>query len=217
MNTNLSPQTLYNFITGDFEQTWNCIANNQNATNRGNFMFALLATILLEFIARLCLDNKTILHEYASELSKIEPKYFTRISGLSIKTKDFSLPSLNNNIGDELLSMLFDLIRNGQAHQYQQISVELSNKKYLGISLTGAEHGFNLDYFKKQRLSDHLSFSKQSKNIWIKLHPGLFYLDLKKAVERSKLLQKGLKFSHFSRKYKISSSELTKGLHLQVT
>lgn len=45
MVENLSPQKIFEFITGDFEDAWNSLASTDVANSRGNFMFALHAMI----------------------------------------------------------------------------------------------------------------------------------------------------------------------------
>jgi hypothetical protein len=42
----------------DFEGLWNAVARNTNGA-RGNFMFAMLAMIFLEFTCRLCSADDT--------------------------------------------------------------------------------------------------------------------------------------------------------------
>ena len=47
MTGNLDPKTLYDFITGDFEDAWNAIAGVAGAAvHRGNFMFGRQAMSL---------------------------------------------------------------------------------------------------------------------------------------------------------------------------
>ncbi|MGH2460126.1 MAG: hypothetical protein ACRDIY_14820, partial [Chloroflexota bacterium] len=56
-----------------------------------------------------------------------------------MQATDFELPSDGTSPGHaQLLWMLFDVVRNGQAHQYQQILVELTDQKHFLAALTGA-------------------------------------------------------------------------------
>ena len=47
---------IFDFITGDFQCTWDALAEKPTsvAGNRGNFMFALQVVILLEWVGQLC-------------------------------------------------------------------------------------------------------------------------------------------------------------------
>jgi hypothetical protein len=59
----------------------------------------------------------------------------------STVTAEFILPYIGSTSGDSLLTALFDLIRHGLVHQYQQIVVHLNDEKHFYISLTGATYG----------------------------------------------------------------------------
>ena len=119
MVKDLEPGEIYNFIFNDFSDVWNSVANNNNVKiARGNFMFAQQTMNLLEFIGRACEKNGNLLKKFAEKLNLIEPKYFTEIPGNCCIPGEFSLPSPDNNPYNKLLSVLYDLIRNGIAHQY---------------------------------------------------------------------------------------------------
>lgn len=136
MARNLPAETLYEFITNDFEDAWNSLAGNPSAHGRGTFMFALQAMILLEWAARLCSSDATgaALLEFSQSLKQVEPKYFTLLPG--------NCP--------------------GQAHQYQQIVVGLTDGKHFVVSLTGASFGSHLhSILPSERPSDHLGRVKQ--------------------------------------------------------
>jgi hypothetical protein len=118
---NLPPDKIHLFITSDFKRVWNSVANNPNDIGRSNFMFARQAMNLLEFVFRLCKNDLTqnALKDFSNELRKIEPKYFTQLPSPCTSNKDFVLFYMGNTNGSLLLCALFDLIRNGLAHQYQ--------------------------------------------------------------------------------------------------
>ncbi|MCL0036374.1 hypothetical protein M1N47_03020 [Dehalococcoidia bacterium] len=202
MGQNLSPETIYQFIVNDFEDGWNSLAWNPSARGRGNFMFALQAMILLEFTARLCYvdPSRTALADLSRALFQVEPKYSTRLPSVCADFLEFDLP-YNNSKGDELLWALFDLIRNGQAHQYQQIFVRLTDGKNWGICLTGAALGHHLELVSRSpRSPEHLGYSiTHQGDLWLLLCPHLLFLDLKKAVTESGLLTRGLTFPYLTR------------------
>ena len=212
MSVNLSPETIYNFITGDFEDAWNSVAWNPSARSRGNFMFARQAVSLLEFLSRLCWSDASnaAIMDFSNELSSIEPKYFTTLPGFVGDFDEFDLP-FSRSKGNELLWAIFDLVRNGQAHQYQQIVVGLSDGNQWAISLTGAELGRPLNVVQvRPRLPEFLGYSiAQNKVLWLTINPERLYLDLKKAAESSKLLLRGLTFNYLTRPRQGSSRPKT--------
>ena len=131
----LTQQDVFSFITNDFESAWNCLAaRKEDDVGRGNFMFALQATILLEWASRLCERDANALSDLARELRTLRPRYFLSMPGES-SLPGFVLP----NIGapkTQLLTFIFDLVRNGQSHRYQQISASLADDSIFAISLS---------------------------------------------------------------------------------
>ena len=108
----LPPATLYRFLTGDFEWTWNSLAENKKAINGGsggNFMFALQVMVLLEFLSRLCSTESppySSLKAFSQELNKINPDYFKQLPGICLKpTVDFQFPSVRYPGGSFLPSL----------------------------------------------------------------------------------------------------------------
>jgi hypothetical protein len=56
----LPANTIFRFIVGDFEAAWNAlVARRGRHSGGGNFMFALLSMILLEFASRICAKDRT--------------------------------------------------------------------------------------------------------------------------------------------------------------
>jgi len=229
MGKNLDPRTIYQYIVNDFEDAWNSLAWNPSARGRGNFMFARQATILLEFAARLCTKDtsEVALKDLSAELFRIEPKYSTCLPGICAKTTDFILPYKNSKNGDELLWVIFDLVRHGQAHQYQQIKVTLKDRVDFQISLTGAGISRHLELVSKSpRPDDYLGYQRDSQNdLWLKVYPDLLFLDINNAITTSKLLEKGLAFEYLVRgnkrgKYDFESSDLenclSSGGHMEI-
>jgi hypothetical protein len=67
--------------------------------------------------------------------------------------KDFTLPHMG-------VWLLFDLIRHGLAHLYQQTIVKLNNDKHFYISLTGADYDRYLNVAANlQRPTKHLAYT----------------------------------------------------------
>lgn len=110
-------ETIFKYITDDFESAWEAlVARPGKHEGGGNFLFALLAMILLEFACRVCKqgDKKQRLNSLSTKLSNIEPKYFTKVPyEYKPRKPEFCLPGGAST----LLALLFDIIRNGKAHQ----------------------------------------------------------------------------------------------------
>ena len=183
---------------------WNSIAATRDDNiGRGNFLFGHQAITLLEFVARLCKSDSTgeALQGFSDELNKIEPKYFTQLPAPCASNKDFDLPFIGDNKENQLLWALFDLTRNGLAHQYQQILVELNKGKNFFITLTGAEYGQVLNVTAKPSRPDgHLSFHIDSDgDLGLSVRPDLLFLHFEYAINQSHLLNRNLTINHLSR------------------
>ena len=204
MVRNLEPEEMYNFIVSDFIDVWDSVANNsKEKIARGNFLFGIQATIFLEFICRLCSDDKTgkALKDFSTELKKIQSKYFNRVTQKCVKL-DFTLPKIEETNNDPLLSILFDLIRNGLSHYYQQIIVDLNDGKHFYIKLTGPKFGYYFINSRSQHKA-HLDYSMDSDgDLELTVSPNILFLDLRDAVMNSKILKRNLQFKFFDRPQK---------------
>src|SRR5687768_2036614 len=83
--------------------------------------------------------NLSVQESYNFITGDFEGRYFTPIPGTCGLPREFELPSdpAQGPKDRQLLGALFDLVRNGHAHQYQQIVVDLTDGKYLAVSLDG--------------------------------------------------------------------------------
>jgi hypothetical protein len=188
-----STQEIFDFITGDFEDAWNAMAMVPTATtapwrltHRCNYLFGMNAMVFLEWTCRLCKSDPTgqALSDFSNELNAVEPRYFTQIPGQCWNAR-FNLPSVGNLPGNTLLlSMIFDLLRNGLVHRYEQIIVPLQGGD-LAIALLGAEPSQWLRTISYR--ASHLSYLVSNADIVIRVHPGVLFLDLKEAFERANL------------------------------
>ena len=171
------------------------------APNRGNFMFALQSTVLLEWLSRLCLSDSKALCDFAMELEKLEPRYFTELSAPCQGPKRFLFPGVRPDPLRSLLAAVWDLIRNGQAHQYQDIIVELTDGKHWALGIDGVKHKWPLSRVAANRSSlRHLSYIKDSDgDLMLFIHPGALFLDIRDAAQISKLLERGLTIEPFDR------------------
>jgi hypothetical protein len=99
--------------------------------------------------------------------------------------KDFILPHLDNASGDILLWTLFDQIRHGLAHQYQQILVKLNDGKNFYIDLIeGAAFGRVLiSSGKSSRQINHLSYRDDVyRDLDLMVYPDTLLLDFEEAI-----------------------------------
>ena len=215
MVSNLSVQEIYDSIVNDFEGAWNSLADKQaspgQAMGRGNFMFASQAMKLLEFAARLCKSDSTgeMLSTLSKELNNIDPRYFKLLPSPCEFTTEFVLPNMGDTTGKTLLWALFDLVRNGLAHQYQQIIVELKDNNLFYVSLArGADYGMHLSMSEQSRPVDHLNCKLDvSGNLVLKIYPDILFLDFKKAIIDSNLLGQNpsIKYLYRPRPQKINT------------
>jgi hypothetical protein len=196
---------IFDFITGDFQWTWDALAEKPEsvAGNRGNFLFALQAAVLLEWVCRLCASDLrgSAPDDFATELQKIEPKYFTELDGRYQAPREFTLPGVGSDPLKSLLGAVWDLIRNGQAHQYQDIIVKLTDGKQWVLGIQGVQHGWPLSEVATRRaLLLHLAYQVDlDGDLVVFVHPGAFFLDIRDATYNAYLLSRGLTINHFTR------------------
>lgn len=238
---NNPPETLLQFLMRDFESAWDAIASSPTASGRGNFAFGLMCMIMLELGCRIChkkteSDDSSKLKLWSEKLrKKSSGAYFRRIPrfekgssgfGYSHCADGFALPNdkeveFLNSSNEEItfLSFLFNTMRNGQAHQYQQILVKLKKAKdadtvdsYWGIGLTGAEHGLQLSQSRRfGQPSDHLCVVEEGagKNVFVKVRTDVLYLDLKESILEAELLKDSANgFEHLDRSLSLTGNEL---------
>lgn len=190
---------VFGFITGDFECAWDALAEKriEVAHNRGNFMFALQVTVLLEWVGRLCESDltKKAGNDFATELQKIEPMYFTELDH-RITIPKFLL--IGPDPEKRLLGALWDLIRNGQAHLYHDIIVELTDGKKWILGIGGVNYEQSLSKIAAGRSSSkHLTYEfDHDGDLILKVHPGILFLDICGAVSNAQLLSRGLKINY---------------------
>jgi hypothetical protein len=219
---NIPGQDLYQFIVNDFESAWE--AMEAQGSPGGNFLFARQAMALLELACRACYSNKTALRDLSRELHLLEPRYFTVLPATfpgDDHRRGFRLPSWRAYPNRQLLWALFDLIRNGQAHQYQQMLVRLQDGKIFGITLTGVERGRPLASARSaSRVQRHLGYrTYPNGDLWMVVLPELLYLDLKDAITASRVFsRRPVQFRHWMRPsprshhYRLTATEFQRRL-----
>ena len=217
---NVSATTLFGFLVRDFEVAWDLMCEDDRPDTRevgGNFMFARQAMTLLELTCRVARQGGG-LGGFSSRLHKIDRRYFTPLpAGRPQSEKEFELPRIASQgpSHKQLIAVLFDLIRNGQAHQAQQIFATLSDGRTLGISLCGAEGGRTLAVLNSEqgRPATHLSFGIKPKtgNVWLNICPGTLFLDLHHAA-RASIFSGGIDPEYLDRRFETSAGDFTRAL-----
>jgi hypothetical protein len=203
MLMDITEAELFDFIVGDFEAAWDAVASAASPGHRGNLLFARHAVDLLEVACRLCKADPSggSLVAFSTELEKRDRRYFTRLPGESWvpspRTRQaFDLPSRGPDPDNQVIAAPFNLIRNGQAHQYQQMGAVCSDGLQFRVSLTGAQRGALLrTTFHSGRPVQHLKVSRDAGgNLWMVVRPDVLFLDLRDSIREANLLGRGLVF-----------------------
>lgn len=110
----VSPKVTFGNVVRDFDAAWNGIAVSASPDiGRGNFLFGLFGTVLLEWACRVCRQDpsRQSLDRLSRSLYQIEPRYFTPLpSHCKVRRPgDFDLPAIFGQRSTPLLWALFDL------------------------------------------------------------------------------------------------------------
>jgi len=221
----LNPEQAFHYLTNDFESLWECMAGNQSPeAGRGNFAFALHAMVFLEWCSRLCAADPSgeALTQLSDALVALEPRYFARLPSECQVPKSFQLPT-QGEPSRELIALIFDLIRNGQAHQYQQQTLVLPSGEFFGISLSGAAPGNSLKKLRDgYRPPHHLGLLREGRDGelgWLVVDPGMIYFDIRTSAEQANLIGRSLEYPFLRADpnlYQFSLDELQRALGIDV-
>ncbi len=212
-SNNLDAAELYKFILADFKTAWEAMAESDKPLGGGGgFMFARQGMNLLESCARLA--DGPAREDLVIALDDIDTKYFTSVpSRKRPKPKDFKLPG-TSSASSNLLDYLYDLIKHGQAHQYQQMYAIVSDGEF-GISISGVDKGFDLHMALSSRRL-HLAYRIKAGLLQVHFRPEVFISDLERAVDGTRLFDRGLTFKYLERAshdaYNFSVAALAKSL-----
>lgn len=200
------PETMFRFMVGDFRDAWDALATNPApGLHRGNYMFGRQAMALLERASRLCASDATgaALRDLTTELERIESRYFTLLPGsCAADSPEFRLPATATAAPEQqLLHAIFDLVRQGHAHQYQQIVATLTDGKKFGMPLTGADHGLTIAAAAAApRPVNNLAYGRDADgDLVLVIRTDRLFLDIEEAIKASRLLARGLVFEHLQR------------------
>lgn len=198
---NLPAKKLYEFHRGDFRALWDSLAANPAPGSRGNFAFGLMAMMLLELASRACEGRAATRTALADALHARDPRYFTALPFTVPPRSEFEIPAVATSpANQQLLSVLFDLIRNGGAHQYQQIIVDLGGGQTFAVGMTGCQPGRDLATVATDlRRDSHLSVRYGNRQIKIVVRPDTLFLDLEAAIGSASVFKRGVKIAHLIR------------------
>lgn len=206
-------QTIFEYLEKDFSTAWDCIVNADipDGSGHGNYMFGLMTTILIEWLGRLYSGNDNKLKKFSETLNEIDSRYFIEIPDYCPDKPGFNYLFLDKNKKRKyLINHIFDLVRNGIAHQYNQIEATLSDNAIFTIALTGAARTKSndlktLQYIKNNRSNiKHFECHVGSNKIELIIDPGCLFLDLMKAVNNSDITDRNLFNKLTRRKYDFS-------------
>lgn len=205
---NLEANTLFGFLRDDFASIWDALCASQaESSNGANFTLGLLATVLLELCSRIASSSDHAYRWFSDALGEEDPRYYAELPFESNLPRRFKLPAASVVPPErQLLSVIFDLVRNGQAHQYQQVVGLLDDGRLLGIQLTGVDRGGENARFDDllrwplTRPADHLALDikQRTGNIWLRVRPEILFKDVQRAAERSGLFNGMLQLDYLS-------------------
>jgi hypothetical protein len=199
MASDLAAEDLIRLAIEDFQFAWNAVSSRSEPAARSNFMFGKQAMVLLELAARACASDSsgTALADLATQMESREPRYFAALPGRvwapgARTRRDFRLPAWPGDDGEQhLLAAIFNLVRNGQAHQYQQMRAVLNDRTELCVQLTGAQHGLELSAGAPDR-REHLSHWVAGTDLWMKVRPDVLFVDFRDSIRAARLESRGL-------------------------
>lgn len=209
----MSLESVRRAFVRDFHDSWNAVARDPDATGRGNFMYAFMATNYLEWATTVAHQDPRVAKRFARELRNTDRRYFKKLpTNWAVKPPRW-FPTSPAGSQQHLLWALFDLVRNGIAHRYQQIDAVLDDDARFRVQVTGAQVPVSPSG-QAQRSEDHLSILRvedvEPAYLVIRLHPEVLFADIDSAVQASGLL--ALEPPRFRRRFATSIAKLRKVL-----
>jgi hypothetical protein len=204
----LEANTVFGFLVEDFASVWDALVSGTDPPESGaNFALGLMATVLLELCCRIAGSSPHHYAHFSQRLGEQEPRYYSEVPfSVKLPTR-FKLPASANVPPErQLLAAIFDLLRHGQAHQYQQMVASLADQKVFGIQLTGAERSngsasyASLMRWPNQRPTDHLALDMTAapRNVWLRVRPEVLFKDIELAARMSSLFSGVLQLDYLS-------------------
>jgi hypothetical protein len=211
----MSLSSVHAAFVHDFRDAWDAVAAYPRARGRGNFMFAFMATNYLEWAARIAAQDDRTRTRLADELGAADVRYFKKLPGMWPVRPEPWFPAGRRGIQATVLWAIFDLVRNGIAHRYQQIDAVLDGDARFRVQVVGADRAaYRLG---DARPPDYLRpFTVRDLNpsyLVVRLYPDVLFADVEHAVTVSGLL--GLAPLRFRRKFAVPLSKLRRAISTQ--
>lgn len=183
------------FFINDYRSQWNALSkvSVEEMSGRSNFVFAKESMRLLELICRSIRTSRESLDAYSAALKNRNPAYFIHLPAFQ-SYKPQGITTVSKGTFSEvhlprcpsgkpiLLWLLFDLLRNGIAHDGLQNTLVVNNERiYLGIS--GTPHMGSLAVHDGERRLRNLRYLKAEKQIIV--FPEALFLDFAWALKAS--------------------------------
>ncbi|HEY1339422.1 MAG TPA: hypothetical protein VGF59_18040 [Bryobacteraceae bacterium] len=219
----LEASTVFRFLVEDFASVWDAlVAGSEPPESGANFALGLMAGVLLELCCRIAGSNPHHYAQFSERLGQQEPRYYSEVPFVTELPKRFKLPAGPKVPANrQLLPVIFDLLRHGQAHQYQQMVARLADAKVFGIQLTGAERRQESPSYEslmrppRARPADHLAIdcTVAPGNVWLRVHPEVLFKDIELAARMSSLLSGVLQLDYLRPPaFEATSEEILKAL-----
>lgn len=196
----------------DFRDSWDSVAANPRARGRGNFMYAFMATNYLEWAATIARQDSAVAKRFATALGQRDKHYFRKLPVAWRARPPQWFPATASGLQDHALWAVFDLVRNGLAHRYQQIDAQLPDGRFR-VQIVGAEHQVFRDG--QRRPPTHFRPFEVARPpapsyLIVRLFPDVLYADIDHAVISSGLL--ALTPTKFRRPYPVTIARLRKAI-----
>ncbi len=186
----LPSEQVYNAFVEDFGGAWTSIMRRQ-PPGRGNFMFALMAMGFLEWCGRVTEKQPDAQQRFLEALKAADPIYFAE---LPTRWPARGRPSPLFATGREFLWVLFNMVRNGIAHGYVQLDVDLADPDVrMRVQITGPEerpqHRAGTprppNYLVPTQLHGSLGLLDDTGHdaVIVRLHPDVLFADVQFAAD----------------------------------
>jgi hypothetical protein len=199
-------RVLFDNLCADFEMAWDAMAATDLAGRaNGSFLFARQAMLLVELASTVARQDPTTRRRFSRELQAREALLFKRVPYQPHSSTRKCVPRIapEGDPTSELIALLFDLVRHGQAHYGHQLYAPLKDGRGIGVVLLGVWKGRTIDKIRPHgvRTYEHLSCTKQRDgSLVMTLCPGTLYLDVRDASQSANVWQLDADASDYTNK-----------------
>jgi hypothetical protein len=196
---------LLQYCISDYSSLWNALAQFpvSDFKGHGNYYFAKQSMLFLELVSRMATNS--LLETYSRALKNRNDDYFLQFAfddyskqGKRIVTTGFLERDGDMKLPFEptapeqpiLLWFMFDLVRNGMAHQAEQITLKVNSTESVVVGMSGVHHFGTLFVSENERKTRRLRFRDGGTNHALDVFPEVLFLDFAKALADSKIFLK---------------------------